>query len=220
MVAGRRLISGSSTQVTQDAPCFPYRLSGSQSRPRPTSRAIRRMPMPSSATSTQLHLGPVALLDRTTPKLLPFGSRTANPAITRSRIIARSNSAKTPASGTLRDQTEWTCRGPADAGQINSLRVKVSKEAQQVGEGATKPINRPRSDHVNLAPSNSDHQTVKAGTFVSTLGTVGESSEQQHAARKCCRSSALLGLNSTQYSRPSCAAPHAFARQDTEISIA
>jgi hypothetical protein len=42
------------------------------------------------------HFLGLALLYSTPPKLLPFGTRTSNPAITRSRIIARSNSANTP----------------------------------------------------------------------------------------------------------------------------
>ena len=65
--------------------------------PRPTSRAIRRMSMPRERNfNPAFTLAPWLCSTVRRPSCFPSALARANPAITRSRIIARSNSAKTP----------------------------------------------------------------------------------------------------------------------------
>src|SRR4029077_5957330 len=65
--------------------------------PRPTSRAIRRMPMPRERSlSTAFTLAPWLCSTVRRPSCLPSARARARQVMTRSRIIARSTSAKTP----------------------------------------------------------------------------------------------------------------------------
>jgi hypothetical protein len=139
--------------------------------PSPTSLAMRRMPNPldRSANASFTFLAWLCSTVRR-PSFFPSARARANPAITRSRIIALSNSANTP--------SIWNIARPGSGGiepllmqeQVNAFGMEVRQEAQQVRKGSTKPIHRPSSHHIDLTSSHSHHQLIKARTFVATLG--------------------------------------------------
>jgi hypothetical protein len=53
--------------------------------------------------------------------------------------------------------------------QIDPLGVEVRQEAQEIGEGAAKPIHTPSGDHIDLTPSYAQHQLIETRTFVASL---------------------------------------------------
>jgi hypothetical protein len=61
-------------------------------------------------------------------------------------------------------------RGPADAGTGRPLGVKFPKEVQQVDQRAAQAIDRPGSDHVDVAAGDGLEQTIKAGTLTREAG--------------------------------------------------
>jgi hypothetical protein len=110
---------------------------------------------------------------RLTDRLATPGSVLAShaiPALTRSWMIERSNSAN----------PEHLEEGAAGwGGRVNRLPLKIeiapdraefSEEPDKVLQRAPKPVNRPRRDNVNLVGGCRLQQTVEAGALFSTLG--------------------------------------------------
>ena len=85
------------------------------------------------------------------PSLVPFALARASPALTRSRMMPRSNSANTP--------SIWNIALPAVVDgvetllmqeQIDALVVQVLQDAEQIGERPAEAIHRPSGDHIEL----------------------------------------------------------------------
>jgi hypothetical protein len=102
---------------------------------------------------------------------MPSALARLRPAMTRSRIIARSNSAK---------HAQHLEHGPAGRRrrveallvqeQVDALGVEFTEEVQQVDQGAAQAIDRPCRDHVDVAAGNGLEQAIEARALVAALG--------------------------------------------------
>ena len=86
------------------------------------------------------------------PRCLPSARARAMPALTRSTMIARSNSANTPEH---LEQRSPGRRGGVDAllvqVEVTADRAQLAEERHQVLQRAAEPVDRPGHHHVDLA---------------------------------------------------------------------
>jgi hypothetical protein len=137
--------------------------------PTPWRAMILRRPGPTARSARMARSFSGEIMGR--PSLLPLALARFRPANTRSRIMARSNSAKTPSSGTSPCPRKWSCRCPAGADRARPpLGVDLGQERHQVLQRTPEPVDRPRQDDIELAAYRALEHPVEGRPVLATRG--------------------------------------------------